>query len=104
MGVDSLLVPAARRAYAAGSRDGAREMRLKAARLVADRDCVCDRLDPDHPDCGARWKYTTLVAHDPACPAALAEAIRRLPDGGDGGEGEAPANGEGPLAGWGGGS
>lgn len=64
---------AARRGYAAGSRDGAREMRLKAARLVAGAGCVGNfgacTGDPDHA---------------PHCPAALAEAIRRLSDDGEG--------------------
>lgn len=71
---------AARRAYAAGSRDGAREMRLKAARLVAVKGCLCYEVLGDV----AAEKLHHEGAHFDGCPAALAEAIRRLPDGREG--------------------
>lgn len=98
---------AARRGYAAGSRDGAREMRLKAARLAAGAECLCFLFDETTGSSAvfSEWDENNcrrLIEHDRRCPAALAEAIRRLPDGG-----EAPAAGpagEGLLAGWGGGS
>lgn len=103
---------AARRAYAAGSRDGAREMRLAAARLAEAAGCICWKLSNTTAKPGEGVRLTQQVDgsilvdkpvadHDPRCPAALAEAIRRLPDGG---AGEAGPVGESPLAGWGGGS
>jgi len=67
-------VRAARRGYAAGSRDGAREMRLTAARLVEAAGCNCFERQHPHQDDG----------HYPDCPAALAEAIRRLAGRGGG--------------------
>src|SRR6476661_5602352 len=67
---------AARRGYAAGSRDGAREMRLKAARLVEAAGCLCvkplatGRAPESHPmGCGS-----IIEIHEAHCPAALGEA------------------------------
>lgn len=70
---------AASRGYAAGSRDGAREMRLVAARLVEAKGCICEKWDIV---VDADWDGPSLLDHDEHCPVALAEAIRRLPDGG----------------------
>jgi hypothetical protein len=71
---------AASRAYAAGSRDGAREMRMKAAWLVEASGCSCAEL------AGTRYfarVHAGAESHLSLCPASLAEAIRRLPDGGE---------------------
>ena len=75
---------AASRAYAAGSRDGAREMRLKAARLVAGAGCSCRSSIERFGGLYAAGFLADLEAgrhYNADCPAALAEAIRRLPDG-----------------------
>lgn len=101
---------AARRSYAAGSRDGAREMRLRAARLAEAKGCICwdlredscrAEIDEQEDPNGTEGSLWSIAEHDDRCPAALAEAIRRLPDGG---EAPAEAEGESRLAGWGGGS
>lgn len=76
---------AASRGYAAGSRDGAREMRLLAARLVEAAGCNCRNSIERWAGYDKARRLADLEAgqhYNSDCPAALAEAIRRLPDGG----------------------